>query len=154
MIIASGLLEGVGLLAFMIGLPQGFPMPLGGIALTGIALIIVKPVLWRNYREGANKCTPPLAREAIAESDQEIRYSSQLVPAILYLLSIIYSFSDYPAVDLYDRRGRPHWRRRLLEKDGYSARGIFRGFPSSKDAAARLRQLRRPCPARRMAALA
>ncbi len=69
-------------------------------------------------------------------------------------ISSDHSFSDYPAVDLYDRGGRPYWRRRLLEMDGYSARGIFRGFPSSKDAAARLRQLRRPCPAQRMAALA
>ena len=129
-------------------------MPLGGVALTGIALIIVNSVLWRSYREGASKYTPPLAREAIAESDQAIRYGGQLVPAILFLLTILYHSSDYPAIDLYDRRGRPHWRRRLLEMNGYSASGIFRGFPSSKDAATRLRQLRRPCQARRMAALA
>ena len=113
-------------------------MPLGGIALTSIAPIIVNSVLWRSYREGTKKYTPPLAREAIAESDNAIRYSGQLVPAILFLLTIINTFSDYPAVDLYDRRGRPHWRRRLLEMDGYSASGIFRGFPSSKDAATRL----------------
>ena len=65
-------------------------MPLGGVALTGIALIIVNSVLWRSYREGANKYAPPLAREAIAECDQAIRYGGQLVPAILFLLTILF----------------------------------------------------------------
>ncbi|MED5357815.1 MAG: hypothetical protein VYD85_05280 [Pseudomonadota bacterium] len=85
MIVASDLLEGIGPLAFMIGFPQGFPMPPGGIA-----LIIVNSVLCCSYREGANKYAPPLARKAIAECDQDIRYGGQLAPAILFLLNILF----------------------------------------------------------------
>ena len=38
----------------------------------------------------ANKYAPPLAREAIAECDQAIRYGGQLVPTILFLLTILF----------------------------------------------------------------
>ena len=38
----------------------------------------------------ANKYAPPLAREAIAECDQAIRYGGQLVPACLFLLTILF----------------------------------------------------------------
>ncbi|MED5573767.1 MAG: hypothetical protein VX955_06455 [Pseudomonadota bacterium] len=42
----------------------------------------------RGFR--ANKYAPTLAREAIAECDQAIRYGGQLVPAILFLLTILF----------------------------------------------------------------
>ena len=145
MIVASDLLEGIGPLAFMIGFPQGFPMPPGGIA-----LIIVNSVLCCSYREGANKYAPPLEGHHRMRS----RYPLRRPTGTRDPISSEHSFSDYPAVDLYDSRGRHHLRWRLLEIDGYSTSGIFRGFLSSKDAATRHRQLRRPCPARRMAALA
>jgi len=130
MIVASGLLEGVGLLAFMIGLPQGFPMPLGGVAMTGIALIIVNSVLWRSYREGANKYAPPLARDAIAECDQAIRYGAQLVPAILFLLTILFPIiplSIFTIAGVALIGGGAFWKWTVILRAGY-----FEGYHLQK----------------------
>lgn len=90
MIVASGLLEGIGLLAFLIGLPKGFPIELTGIATTAIVLIIINAVLWKSYRDGAtHHGAPPLARAALAECDHAIRYGGHWVPLVLFALTIL-----------------------------------------------------------------
>ncbi len=62
---------------------------MAGIAKTAIVLIIVNAVLWKTYRDGATRHgAPPLARAAIAESDQAIRYGGHWVPMVLFALSI------------------------------------------------------------------
>ena len=99
----------------------------------------------------ANKYAPPNAREAIAECDQAIRYSGQMVPAILFLLTILFPIiplSIFTIAGVALIGGGAFWKWTVILRAG-----VFE-FPSSRDAATRLRPLCRPCPARRMAALA
>ena len=105
-------------------------MPPGGVVLTGIALIIVNSVLCCSYREGANKYAPPLARKAIPECDQAIRYGGQLVPAILFLLTIlfpIFLLSIFTIAGVAIICGGAFWKWTIILRAGF-----FEGFHLQK----------------------
>lgn len=131
MIVASGLLEGIGLIAFLVGLPNGFPIALDGIAKAGIVLILLNAVLWKNYRDSGQKNRiPPLAREALAESDHAIRYGGHWVPIILFALSVIapqipLSILTVAGVALIG--GGAFWKWAVILRAGY-----FEGFHLSR----------------------
>ena len=127
MIVASGLLEGMGLLAFMVGLPNGFPIEASDVAKPAIVLIIVNAVLWQTYRNGlAKHGVPPLAREAIAECDHAIRYGGHWVAVVLFALSVMLpqiplSIMTIAGVALIG--GGAFWKWTVILRAGY-----FQGF--------------------------
>ncbi len=131
MVVASGLLEGVGLLAFLVGLPAGFPVEPVGIAKTAIVLIIANAFLWKSYRDGAVKAgVPPLAREALAESDQAIRYGGHWVPIVLFALATIapqIPLSIMTIAGVAAIGGGAFWKWTVILRAGY-----FEGFHLAK----------------------
>ena len=131
MIVASGLLEGMGLLAFMVGLPNGLPIEASDAAKPAIVLIIVNAVLWHTYRNDlAKHGVPPLAREAIAEGDHAIRYGGHWVAVVLFALSVMLpqiplSIMTIAGVGLIG--GGVFWKWTVILRVGY-----FQGFHLTK----------------------
>lgn len=127
MIFASGLLEGMGLLAFLIGLPAGFPMALDGFAETAIALVLVNAVLWQQYRAGLTRTgAPPLARAAVAECDQAVRYGGHWVTVILFALAAIapqIPLTIFTIAGVTAMAGGAFWKWTVILRAGY-----FEGF--------------------------
>lgn len=131
MVIASGLLEGLGLLAFFIGLPKGFPIELQGLGEAAIGLILVNAVLWKFYRDGARaNGIPPLARDAIAESDQAIRVGGHWAPLVLFALAVLapkIPLTILTIAGVAAMAGGAFWKWTVILRAGY-----FEGFHLAK----------------------
>jgi phenylacetyl-CoA:acceptor oxidoreductase subunit 2 len=89
MLIATGMFEGLGLLA-VIALASGgqieFSPPL---ALTGIALAIVNAVLWTRYRmAAASRGIGPLSREALARVTPVLHLVGHATPVVLFAVCL------------------------------------------------------------------
>ncbi len=123
MVVASGLAEGVGLLAFSIGLPRGFPVVLDGVAEGAILLLVVNAMLWRAYVSGAvEEGIGPLARDALDEVNQAIRIGGYMVPVVLFAIAalaphiplVIYTVAGLAAI-----AGGAFWKWAVLLRAGY-----------------------------------
>jgi phenylacetyl-CoA:acceptor oxidoreductase subunit 1 len=89
MLIATGLFEGLGLLAVITLVSGGqieFSPPL---ALVGIALAIVNAALWTRYRIAAeNRGIGPLSRNVLARVSPSLHFVGHATPAVLFAVSV------------------------------------------------------------------
>jgi Fe-S-cluster-containing dehydrogenase component/DMSO reductase anchor subunit len=89
-IVASGLLEGVGLLA-LAGVVFGvLAEPVSFVAAAGLLLAVVNAVLWRRYLAGAKaNGIGPLSRRDLAAVTPLSHKAGQVLPAVLFALALL-----------------------------------------------------------------
>ncbi len=87
MIVASGVYEGLGLLAIALGLAGHSATAL---ALPGVLLAALNAALWWNYRAGAKaNGIGPLSRRDLAKASPAVHLLGHAAPALLFALSLV-----------------------------------------------------------------
>ena len=90
MILASGLFEGVGMMALLTGLAPSMVKASVMIAGAGIALTIVNAALFHGYRSTARQeGIPPLARHALDELAPVVHSAGHALPALLFFVALV-----------------------------------------------------------------
>jgi len=136
MIIASGLLEGLGLAALLAVFAKG---RLGeaeagiavGLAVAGIGLAVLNAILWMAYRgSGKAQGLPPLARRAIDGLNIPLQTAGHALPLILFVVALAAASgtSIYLSVaGLMAIVGGMFWKFGIIVRAGYQ-----QGFAISK----------------------
>jgi phenylacetyl-CoA:acceptor oxidoreductase subunit 2 len=94
MIVASGLLDGLGLLTLMLLWIKGFggPSPslaFAGLALAGLGLVVLNAGLWAAYRASAEKNgIVPLSRRLIDNISLPLHLAGHAFPAAMFVLAL------------------------------------------------------------------
>jgi phenylacetyl-CoA:acceptor oxidoreductase subunit 2 len=89
MIVATGLFEGLGLLALLLALPVGLGRPGAFVPFAGLALVAVNAALWIAYRRSAaSEGIPPLARRVINASSLPLHVVGHAIPALLFAVAL------------------------------------------------------------------
>jgi phenylacetyl-CoA:acceptor oxidoreductase subunit 1 len=89
MIVASGLLEGLGLLTLMLLSIKGIGTLSPSLALAGLVLVALNAGLWAVYRASAAKNgIVPLSRRLIAEISLPLHLAGHAVPALMFVLAL------------------------------------------------------------------
>jgi phenylacetyl-CoA:acceptor oxidoreductase subunit 1 len=89
MIVASGLLEGAGLLTLMLLWIRGFGTVSPPLALAGLALSALNAGLWAAYRTGAkNNGIVPLSRRLIDRISLPLHLAGHAFPAVMFILAL------------------------------------------------------------------
>ncbi|MBI4292146.1 MAG: dimethyl sulfoxide reductase anchor subunit [Betaproteobacteria bacterium] len=90
MLIATGVFEGIGLLAIALALSGGHESALFALAPAGLVFAAVNAALWRHYRATAKaKGVGPLSRRDLAAISPVLHVFGHLAPALLFLLSLV-----------------------------------------------------------------
>ena len=90
MIAATGLFEGLGLLAMMLAWLRGLGQPGLLLPVAGLALAAVNAALWIAYRRTAvEEGIVPLARRVIGENSLTLHLVGHAVPALMFALALI-----------------------------------------------------------------
>lgn len=88
MIVATGMLEGFGLLLVLAAFASGLITPKGGLAAAGLVLVAVNASLWIAYRATAPTLgVGPLARRAIVEASLPLHIVGHALPVVLLVLA-------------------------------------------------------------------
>ena len=89
MIAATGLLEGLGLLALASFLFHGLATSAPSLAVAGLALVALNAALWVRYRATAAACgIVPLARRTIGAISLPLHVAGHALPALLFALAL------------------------------------------------------------------
>jgi phenylacetyl-CoA:acceptor oxidoreductase subunit 2 len=90
MLLATGLLEGTGLLALLLAWLRGLGQPGILVPITGLALVAVNAALWIAYRRtAAEEGVVPLARRVIAENSLTLHLVGHALAALMFLLALV-----------------------------------------------------------------
>lgn len=88
MIAATGLFEGLGLLALIALLLQ--PVPVSALATAGVALAVGNALLWRRYRATAKgEGIGPLSRADLTRVSPALHSVGHVAPALLFALALL-----------------------------------------------------------------
>lgn len=89
MIVASGLLEGLGLLTIALVSLKGSGRLFPQLALAGLILIMINAALWIGYRKtAAKRGIVPLARQLIARISPPLHFVGHALPAFMFVLAL------------------------------------------------------------------
>jgi phenylacetyl-CoA:acceptor oxidoreductase subunit 2 len=89
MIVASGLLEGLGLLTLMLLWIKGFGTLSPSLALAGLLLVALNAGLWAAYRAGAAKTgIVPLSRRLIDKISLPLHLAGHAFPAVMFVVAL------------------------------------------------------------------
>jgi phenylacetyl-CoA:acceptor oxidoreductase subunit 1 len=89
MLLATGLLEGTGLLALLLAWFKGLGQPGILVPVAGLALAAVNAALWIAYRRTAKEeGIVPLARRVIGENSLTLHLVGHALPALMFLLAL------------------------------------------------------------------
>jgi len=87
MIVASGLLEGISLLALVLLRSEGFGTPSPWIAFAGLVLVALNAGLWAAYRASARKNgIVPLSLRLIDRISLPLHFAGHAFPAVMFVL--------------------------------------------------------------------
>jgi phenylacetyl-CoA:acceptor oxidoreductase subunit 1 len=90
MLLATGLLEGTGLLALLLAWMKGLGQPGLLVPVTGLALVAVNVALWVAYRRTAKEeGIVPLARRVIDDNSLTLHLVGHALPALMFLVALI-----------------------------------------------------------------
>ncbi|MFN0304230.1 MAG: 4Fe-4S dicluster domain-containing protein [Burkholderiales bacterium] len=90
MIFASGLFEGVGMIALLTGLVPAMVKASVMIAGTGLVLTILNAALFHRYRSTARQeGIPPLARRALDDLAPVVHSTGHALPALLFFVALV-----------------------------------------------------------------
>jgi phenylacetyl-CoA:acceptor oxidoreductase subunit 1 len=90
MLLATGLLEGLGLLALLMAWLRGFGVLTTLLPAAGLALVAMNAALWWAYRVTASdEGMVPLARRVIAENSLTLHLVGHALPALMFLLALV-----------------------------------------------------------------
>jgi phenylacetyl-CoA:acceptor oxidoreductase subunit 2 len=90
MLLATGLLEGTGLLALLLAWMKGLGQPGILVPVAGLALTVLNAALWIAYRRTAKEeGIVPLARRVIGENSLTLHLVGHALPALMFLLAIV-----------------------------------------------------------------
>ena len=123
MIIASGLLEGLGLLTLIMLWMEGFGTASPPLALAGLALVALNAALWAAYRASAAKNgVVPLSRRLIARISLPLQLAGQAFPAAMFVLAL--ASPDFARVclgagSIAALAGGAYWKFMLVARGGY-----------------------------------
>ncbi len=142
MFVATGLAEGLGLLALAVAL-RALPASIGtSLAPAGLALAVLNAWLWWRYRATAKaQGIGPLSRRDLAAVTPFVHLLAHAAPALLYALSLYSRPMGRGAVR--PRRSLGGLRRHPVEVLGDHARLPRTGLRAAHGSAARLRPARR-----------
>ena len=123
MIVASGLLEGLGLLTLMLLWIRGFGTPSPSLALAGIVLVALNAGLWAAYRASAAKNgIVPLSRRLIDKISLPLHLAGHAFPAAAFILAL--TSPDVARVclsagSIAALAGGAFWKFMLIVRGGY-----------------------------------
>jgi phenylacetyl-CoA:acceptor oxidoreductase subunit 1 len=90
MILATGLLEGLGVAALLLAWFKGLGEPRALLAVAGLALVAVNAGLWVAYRRtAAEEGVVPLARRVIGDNSLTVHLVGHALPALMFLLALV-----------------------------------------------------------------
>ena len=90
MLLATGLLEGTGLLALLLAWLKGLGQPGILVPVAGLALVAVNAALWIAYRGTAKEeGIVPLARRVIGDNSLTLHIVGHALPALMFALTLI-----------------------------------------------------------------
>src|SRR5262249_52785245 len=88
MLLATGLLEGAGLLALLLAWFKGLGQPGILVPVAGLALVAVNAALWIAYRRtAAEEGIVPLARRVIGDNSLTLHLVGHALPALMFALT-------------------------------------------------------------------
>ncbi len=128
MIIASGLLEGLGLLTLMLVWIKGFGAPapslaFAGLALAGLALVALNAALWAAYRaRAASAGIVPLSRHLIDRISLPLHLAGHALPAAMFVLALVrpeIARVCLGAGGIAALAGGAYWKFMLIARGGY-----------------------------------
>ena len=123
MIIASGLLEGLGLLTLITLWTNGYGTASPPLALAGLALVALNAALWAAYRAGAAKNgVVPLSRRLIDRISLPLQLAGHAFPAAMFVLAL--ASPDIARVclgagSMAALAGGAYWKFMLVARGGY-----------------------------------
>jgi len=123
MIVASGLLEGLGLLTLMLVWIKGFGTLSPSLALAGLVVVALNAGLWAAYRASAAKNgIVPLSRRLIAEISLPLHLAGHAFPTLMFVLAL--ASPDIASVCLgaggmAALAGGAFWKFMLIVRGGY-----------------------------------
>jgi phenylacetyl-CoA:acceptor oxidoreductase subunit 1 len=90
MLIATGIFEGIGLLAVIAAASNGWVAFAPSLAVAGIALALINAALWVRYRTAAKtRGIGPLSRRILAATSPALHLIGHATPAVLFALSLV-----------------------------------------------------------------
>ncbi|HXM80580.1 MAG TPA: DmsC/YnfH family molybdoenzyme membrane anchor subunit [Burkholderiales bacterium] len=123
MIVASGLLEGLGLLTLMLLWIKGFGTLSPSLALAGLVLVALNAGLWASYRASAAKNgIVPLSRRLIDKVSLPLHLAGHAFPAVMFVLAL--ASPDIARVclgagSIAALAGGAFWKFMLIVRGGY-----------------------------------
>lgn len=123
MIVASGLLEGLGLLTLIMLWMEGFGTASPPLALAGLALVALNAGLWAAYRaSAARNGVVPLSRRLIARISLPLQFAGHAFPAAMFVLAL--ASPDIARVclgagSIAALAGGAYWKFMLVARAGY-----------------------------------
>jgi phenylacetyl-CoA:acceptor oxidoreductase subunit 1 len=123
MIVASGLLEGLGLMTLMLLWIKGFGTPAPSLALAGLALVAANAGLWAAYRAGAASAgIVPLSRRLIGRISLPLHLVGHAFPAAMFALALAspdIARACLGAASIAVLAGGAFWKFMLIVRGGY-----------------------------------
>jgi len=123
MIVASGLLEGLGLLTLITLWLDGFGTASPPLALAGLALAALNAGLWAAYRAGAARNgVVPLSRRLIARISLPLQLAGHAFPAAMFVLALAspdIARACLGAGSIAALAGGAYWKFMLVARAGY-----------------------------------
>lgn len=123
MLLATGLLEGAGLLALLLAWFRGLGQPGILVPVAGLALVAVNAALWIAYRRTAKEeGVVPLARRVIGDNSLTLHLVGHVVPAVMFaaalanpgLISVYLGIAGVTAI-----AGGAFWKFTVIVRAGY-----------------------------------
>lgn len=123
MLLATGLLEGAGLLALLLAWFRGLGQPGILVPVAGLALVAVNAALWIAYRRTAKEeGVVPLARRVIGDNSLTLHLVGHVVPAVMFaaalanpgLISVYLGIAGVTAI-----AGGAFWKFTIIVRAGY-----------------------------------
>jgi phenylacetyl-CoA:acceptor oxidoreductase subunit 1 len=123
MIVASGLLEGLGLLALCLGLFVGLGTVTPVVAGAGLALVGFNALHWALYRKtAAERGIVPLSRRVLARLSPPLHVVGHAVPAVAFVVALAVPAAASWALilgGLAAMAGGAWWKFGVIERAGY-----------------------------------
>ena len=133
MLLATGLLEGTGLLALLLAWLKGFGSAGILVPVTGLALVAVNAALWAAYRRtAAEEGIVPLARHVIGDNSLTLHLVGHALPALMFALALIHPVlaQTYLGVaGVAAIAGGAFWKFTIIVRAGYQQGFVLPAVP-------------------------